>query len=158
VRIGIDLGGTKIEAIALDDFGAALWRRRVATPAGDYRAIIEAIAALVSAIEREVGLTGTVGVGTPGALSLRTGLIKNSNSTVLPRPRAGTASTDSKRRQLLCAFRSHRRGRRRRRVGLRRYPRHRGRRRTGGGQARHRRTQPHRRRMGAQSNALAQAG
>jgi fructokinase len=83
VRIGIDLGGTKIEAIALDDFGAALWRRRVATPAGDYRAIIEAIAALVSAIEREVGLTGTVGVGTPGALSLRTGLIKNSNSTVL---------------------------------------------------------------------------
>jgi fructokinase len=83
VRIGIDLGGTKIEAIALDDSGATLCRRRVATPAGDYRAIIEAIAALVSAIEREVGLTGTVGVGTPGALSLRTGLIKNSNSIVL---------------------------------------------------------------------------
>ncbi len=83
MRIGIDLGGTKIEAIALDNSGATLCRRRVATPAGDYRAIIEAIAALVSAIEREVGLTGTVGVGTPGALSLRTGVIKNSNSTVL---------------------------------------------------------------------------
>jgi fructokinase len=83
VRIGIDLGGTKIEAIALDDAGAALCRRRVATPAGDYRATIAAIGALVSEIEREVGRKGSVGVGTPGALSLRTGLIKNSNSTVL---------------------------------------------------------------------------
>lgn len=83
MRVGIDLGGTKIEAIALDDSGATLCRRRVPTPAGDYRAIIETIAALVSAAEREAGLTGTVGVGTPGALSLRTGLIKNSNSTIL---------------------------------------------------------------------------
>jgi fructokinase len=83
VRIGIDLGGTKIEAIALDDAGAELCRRRVATPAGDYRAIIDAIAALVSWIERQTGGTGSIGVGTPGALSLHTGLIKNSNSTVL---------------------------------------------------------------------------
>jgi fructokinase len=83
VRIGIDLGGTKIEAIALDDSGATVWRRRVGTPVGDYRRIIEQIAALVLAIEDESGQPGTVGVGTPGALSLRTGLIKNSNSTVL---------------------------------------------------------------------------
>jgi len=83
VRIGIDLGGTKIEGIALDDRGDTLCRRRVATPAGEYRATVDAIAGLVAAIERETGLTGSVGVGTPGAVSLRTGLIKNSNSTVL---------------------------------------------------------------------------
>ncbi len=83
MRIGIDLGGTKIEAIALDDAGATLGRRRIATPAGDYRGILHAIAALVAEIEGQTGLKGTVGVGTPGALSLRTGLIKNSNSTVL---------------------------------------------------------------------------
>ncbi len=83
LRIGVDLGGTKIEAIALDESGATLCRRRVPTPGGHYRAIVEAIARLVAAIERELGSQGTVGVGTPGALSLRTGLIKNSNSTVL---------------------------------------------------------------------------
>jgi fructokinase len=83
VRIGVDLGGTKIEAIALDSQGATLCRHRIATPAGDYRAIIEAITALVFEIERELGCQASVGIGTPGALSLRTGLIKNSNSTVL---------------------------------------------------------------------------
>lgn len=83
MRIGIDLGGTKIEAIALDDSGSTLSRRRIATPAGDYHGTIDVVAALVFAIEDELGRTGTVGVGTPGALSLRTGLIKNSNSTVL---------------------------------------------------------------------------
>src|SRR5262249_40983003 len=77
------LGGTKIEAIALDDAGAVLHRQRVATPAGDYHATIDAIAALVLAIERTIGQPGSVGVGSPGALSLRTGLLKNSNSTVL---------------------------------------------------------------------------
>lgn len=83
MRIGIDLGGTKIEAIALDDSGAMLHRHRVATPAGDYRGIIDAIAGLVSSSESELGQKGTVGVGSPGALSLRTGLLKNSNSTAL---------------------------------------------------------------------------
>jgi fructokinase len=83
VRIGIDLGGTKIEAIALDDSGSTLCRRRVATPAGDYRATIDAVAALVLAIEGELGGTATVGVGSPGTLSLHTGLLKNSNSTAL---------------------------------------------------------------------------
>jgi fructokinase len=83
VRIGIDLGGTKIEGIALDDSGAMLVRRRVATPQGDYRAIVEAVAALVRSIEAEIGRQCTVGVGMPGALSQVSGRVKNSNSTCL---------------------------------------------------------------------------
>jgi fructokinase len=83
VRIGIDLGGTKIEAIVLGDDGAALVRRRVPTPSGDYGGILNAIGELVDSIERELSIKGTVGIATPGALSPKTGLIKNSNSTVL---------------------------------------------------------------------------
>lgn len=83
MRIGIDLGGTKIEGIALDDSGAMLVRRRVATPQGDYRATVEAVASLVRAIEAEAGRQGTVGVGMPGALSSLSGRVKNSNSTCL---------------------------------------------------------------------------
>ena len=83
MRIGIDLGGTKIEGIALDDSGAMLVRRRVATPQGDYRATVEAVAELVRAIEAEIGQTCTVGVGMPGALSQVSGRVKNSNSTCL---------------------------------------------------------------------------
>jgi fructokinase len=83
VRIGIDLGGTKIEGIALDDSGAMLVRRRVATPQGDYRATVEAVAALVRTIEAEIGRHCTVGVGMPGALSQVSGRVKNSNSTCL---------------------------------------------------------------------------
>jgi fructokinase len=83
MRIGIDLGGTKIEAIALDDDGATLVRRRVPTPAGDYAAILDAVVGLVAAIERELGARGSIGVASPGAISKRTGLIKNSNSTGL---------------------------------------------------------------------------
>jgi fructokinase len=76
-RIGIDLGGTKIEAIALEG-SRELLRKRVATPRGDYAATIEAVASLV----REMG-EGSVGVGIPGALSRVTGLVKNANSTWL---------------------------------------------------------------------------
>jgi fructokinase len=87
VKIGIDLGGTKIEAIALADTSASacttLLRRRVPTPAGDYTGILNAVAELVAFTERETGQTGTVGIATPGAISPSTGLIKNSNSTVL---------------------------------------------------------------------------
>jgi len=83
MRIGIDLGGTKIEAIALADDGATLLRRRVATPAGDYAGILDAVAALVLAAEQEIGQGASVGVAAPSAISPRTGLIKNSNSTVL---------------------------------------------------------------------------
>ncbi len=81
--IGVDLGGTKIEAVVLDAQGASLWRERVATPAGDYRATLATVAALVERAESELGLQQcSVGVGTPGSLT-RSGHIKNANSTCL---------------------------------------------------------------------------
>lgn len=83
LRIGIDLGGTKIEIIALDEAGRTLARRRVATPQGDYAGTLAAIAGLVSSVETELGCRGTLGVGTPGAVSRVTGQIKNANSTCL---------------------------------------------------------------------------
>lgn len=83
MRIGIDLGGSKIEVIALDENGATLLRRRVTTPAGDYSAILDSIVELVEHAEREARKTGTVGIACPGAESKRSGLIKNSNTQVL---------------------------------------------------------------------------
>ena len=83
MRIGIDLGGTKIEAIALASDGGELARLRVPTPAGDYAATIAAIVALVTEIEERTKRTGRVGLGIPGTLSPASGLIKNANSTVL---------------------------------------------------------------------------
>lgn len=83
MRIGIDLGGTKIEALAIDSTGRELVRHRVNTPRGDYDATIAAIVGLVRRIERETGSTGTVGAGIPGCVSSVTGLVKNSNSTWL---------------------------------------------------------------------------
>ena len=83
MRIGLDLGGTKLEGIALDDDGTPLARRRVATPRHDYGATVEAMAGLVRDLEAETGRRGTVGVGMPGALSPATGLVKNANSTWL---------------------------------------------------------------------------
>ena len=83
LRIGIDLGGTKIEGIAIDPAGRERLRRRVPTPAGDYEATVAAIAALVAGIEADAGARGTVGVGIPGALSRASGLVKNANSTCL---------------------------------------------------------------------------
>lgn len=83
LRIGIDLGGTKIEVIALDGAGQVLARRRVATPAGDYPATLAALGGLVHGVEAELGQRGTVGIGMPGSLSRVTGLVKNANSTCL---------------------------------------------------------------------------
>jgi fructokinase len=83
MRIGVDLGGTKIEAVALERDGTVLARRRVATPAGDYAATLAAVCDLVAAIEAAAGRHGTVGVGIPGALSPATGLVKNANSVCL---------------------------------------------------------------------------
>jgi fructokinase len=83
MRIGVDLGGTKIEALALGPDGQALLRRRVATPRGDYRATLEAVATLVEGLERDLGRRGSVGVGIPGAVSPATGLVKNANSVWL---------------------------------------------------------------------------
>jgi fructokinase len=82
VRIGIDLGGTKIEALALDRHAAERFRRRVQTPRDDYAATIDAIAGLVRQAEEVVG-PSTVGIGMPGVISPATGLVKNANSTWL---------------------------------------------------------------------------
>jgi fructokinase len=82
MRIGIDLGGTKIEGIALSDSGAELARLRVPTPR-DYDGSVDALRWLVRDLERATGLTGTVGIGIPGAVVPRTGLVKNANSVWL---------------------------------------------------------------------------
>jgi fructokinase len=82
MRIGVDLGGTKIEIAALDDSGEIRFRRRTPTPRDDYDATLAAIRSLVDACEAATG-AGTVGVGIPGAVSPATGLIKNANSTWL---------------------------------------------------------------------------
>jgi fructokinase len=78
LRIGVDLGGTKIEAIVLDERGREVFRKRVASPQGSYQATIDAISSLV----REAG-EGTVGIGIPGSISPSTGLVKGANSTWL---------------------------------------------------------------------------
>jgi fructokinase len=83
MRLGIDLGGTKIEIIALDDSGGELLRHRVPTPQGNYYETLQAIAQLVRDAETELGQCGSIGIGTPGALSRATGRLKNSNSVVL---------------------------------------------------------------------------
>jgi len=82
MRIGIDLGGTKIEAIALTREGAILARRRLPTPT-DYGAILKAIGELVLGLEAEFGKKGSVGVAMPGSLSPKTGLMRNANTVVL---------------------------------------------------------------------------
>ena len=83
MRIGIDLGGTKIEGVAIDGDGHERLRRRTPTPRGDYDGTLAAVTDLVRDIEREVGVQATVGVGIPGAVSPATGVIKNANSTWL---------------------------------------------------------------------------
>jgi fructokinase len=83
LRIGVDLGGSKIEALALEDSGREVLRKRIATPKGDYGATVSAVVSLVSEIESFLKEKGSVGVGIPGALSRVTGLVKNANSTCL---------------------------------------------------------------------------
>ena len=83
IKLGVDLGGTKIEIIALDERGVELVRHRVPTPQGDYQATINAIVDLVTRTETDLVEQGTVGIGAPGAISKATGLLKNSNSICL---------------------------------------------------------------------------
>jgi predicted NBD/HSP70 family sugar kinase len=85
IRIGVDLGGTKIEIVALDGDGRELLRRRVPTPQGDYPATVGTVAALVEQAEAELGVRGQcpVGIGTPGSISPLTGRMRNANSTCL---------------------------------------------------------------------------
>jgi fructokinase len=83
LRIGVDLGGTKIEGLALGADGTERFRRRIDTPRGDYDRTVAAIVDLVRAIEDATGEPGTVGIGMPGTISPATGLVKNANSTWL---------------------------------------------------------------------------
>ena len=83
LALGIDLGGSKIEIIALDPSGKVLLRRRRESPRGDYQQTLDAVRDLVGETEARLGARGTVGFGTPGAISPATGLLKNANSTWL---------------------------------------------------------------------------
>ena len=83
MRIGIDLGGTKIEIIALDSSGSELVRQRVATPVNDYQQVLKTIVDLIDFAEQKTGQQGSIGIGTPGAISPATGLLRNSNSVCL---------------------------------------------------------------------------
>ena len=83
LRLGIDLGGTKIEIVALDEAHAERFRRRIDTPQGDYPGTLEAIVGLVHEAESSLGMRGSVGIGTPGAISPASGHMKNSNSVCL---------------------------------------------------------------------------
>ena len=83
MRMGIDLGGTKTEIIALDDGGAEIYRKRVDTDPTRYEAVLAAMARLVTEAEAALGQTGTVGVGIPGTISAHTGMVKNANTHVL---------------------------------------------------------------------------
>jgi fructokinase len=83
LRLGVDLGGTKIEIVALDDSGQAILRERAPTPQGDYLATLMAIAGLVEAAEGQLRQRGSVGIGIPGSESAASGLIRNANSTCL---------------------------------------------------------------------------
>jgi fructokinase len=82
-RFGIDLGGTKTEIIGLDGAGAEVLRRRVPTPRDNYHETLNAVVALIREAEAEMGVTGSVGIGTPGSLSPSTGLLRGSNSVCL---------------------------------------------------------------------------
>ena len=83
MRIGIDVGGTKIEAIALDRDGKTCLRRRQPTPSGDYEGTVRAIAGLARAVEAELGATASIGIGIPGSLAPESGWVRNANSTCL---------------------------------------------------------------------------
>ena len=103
MRIGVDLGGTKVEAVALDTQGQELKRVRVATPKGDYDGTVATIKSLVDQLEAETSSTGTVGVGIPGTIVRATGLVKNANSTWLNgRPLEADLSAALKR-EVRCA-------------------------------------------------------
>ena len=94
MRIGVDVGGTKIETIALAEDGGVLRRHRIATPRGDYDATLRAIGALVADVESTTQQQGSVGVAIPGTISTATGLVKNANSTwLIGRPLGRDLST-----------------------------------------------------------------
>ena len=83
MRLGLDLGGTKIEVVALDSSEHERLRRRIATPQGDYSATLRAIIDLITAAEADLACRATVGLGIPGSLSVQSGRVRNANSTCL---------------------------------------------------------------------------
>lgn len=83
MRIGIDLGGTKISGIAMNSVGDILAYERVSTPPGDYQGTLDAICGLVSTLERQTSDATSIGIGTPGAISPASGLLRNSNSVCM---------------------------------------------------------------------------
>lgn len=85
MRIGIDLGGTKIEVLALDNYGNELLRRRVNTPQGNYHETLTCIRDIITSTESDLNCKGSIGICTPGSISPTTGLLRNSNSTCLNR-------------------------------------------------------------------------
>jgi fructokinase len=103
MRIGVDLGGTKTEALALDSNGRELRRVRVPTPQQDYAATVATIATLVRDLERNTGAQGTVGVGIPGTIVAATGLVKNANSTWLNGQPLQRDLSDALQREVRCA-------------------------------------------------------
>ena len=103
VRIGVDLGGTKIEALSLDAAGHELARRRIATPRNDYPAIVAAIKGLVLDMECKLGCDAMVGVGIPGTIDRRTGLVKNANLLSLNGNRFDADLSLALERQVRCA-------------------------------------------------------
>lgn len=103
MRIGVDLGGSKIEGIALDEYGREVARRRGATPRHDYLATITAIVELVRWLEHEADATGTVGLGLPGTIQSRTGLVRNANSVWLNGRAFDRDLADALGREVRCA-------------------------------------------------------
>ncbi len=103
MRIGVDLGGTKIEAVVLGDEGEIVTRRRRPTPRESYADLLRAIVELVEDLESEVGERASVGVATPGAISPHTGLVKNANSTRLIGERLDADLSDALDRRIRVA-------------------------------------------------------
>jgi len=103
IRIGVDLGGTKIEFVALERYGSELHRHRIGTPRHDYEATVRAITEGVKDIEKKLARNGTVGVGIPGTVSTKTKLVKNANSTWLNGKPFDKDLSDALSREVRCA-------------------------------------------------------
>ena len=103
IRIGVDLGGTKIEFVALDPYGKELHRHRIATPRFDYVGTVRAVAEAVAGIEKRLERCATVGIGIPGTISRKTGLVKNANSTWLNGKPFDTDLSRALGREVRCA-------------------------------------------------------
>src|SRR5216683_5721250 len=103
IRIGVDLGGTKIEFVALEQDGRELHRHRIATPRFDYEGTVRAVAEAVQGMEKKLGRSATVGLGIPGTISTKTGFVKNANSTWLNGKPFDKDLSRALRREVRCA-------------------------------------------------------